>query len=93
MSLVLTQDLNEALNSAHVYYETQGTRILYETKDFYLSAEIPDGDDTEFQYRSYDVSDKEVTLTDDQITIVFKFVKDLHDTEKQKQKDHQNYLD
>ena len=85
MRRVLTNDLYTAINSADVHPETQGMRIEYDTKDFNISAEYNEMADS-FVYTSYDVSDKKVTLTADQETIVKEFVQALHDTEKDKQK-------
>jgi hypothetical protein len=79
-------DLNNALNSADIHHETQGTRIEFD-EDFNISAEYKESTDT-IEYSAYDVSDEKVTLTDNQTTIVYNFVKALHDTEKQKQEDH-----
>ena len=87
MRLVLNKDLNNALICSVVHHETQGTRIEFD-EDFNISAEYNELKDS-FEYTAYDVSDEKVTLTANQTTIVYKFVKDLHDTEKQKQEDHQ----
>ena len=83
MRRVLTQDLNNAISNADVHPETQGMRIEYDTKDFNISAEYNEMADS-FVYTSFDVSDKKVTLTADQETIVKEFVKALHDTNKDK---------
>ena len=87
MRRVLTNDLYTAISNADVHPETQGMRIEYDTKDFNISAEYLESTDYT-DYTAYDVSDKKVTLTDNQHTIVHNFVKALHDTEKDKQEAH-----
>ena len=62
--------LQRVLNGAEVHHETQGTRIEYDTASFYLTAEVPDGDNTEFQYRAYNMDSDEVKLSDNEMTIV-----------------------
>ncbi len=93
MRRVLTQDLNTAINRADIHYDRRGdivigARIEYDGHSIGLSAEYLESTDYT-KYTAFDVSDKEVTLTDNQHTIVHNFVKGLHDTEKQKQEDHQ----
>ena len=68
--------LQQVLKEAAVHPETRGTRIEYDTESFHLSAEY--SQDNPFDYKAYDLDDKEVTLTDDQQTIVYEFVYDLH---------------
>jgi len=80
--------LERVLKSATVHHETEGTRIEYDKASFYLTAEFNAFYD-KFTYSVYDADDIEQKLKDDQTTIVYKFVKGLHDTEKQKQEDHQ----
>jgi hypothetical protein len=89
MRRVLTKDLNTALNRAEVHPETQGTRIEYDGHSIGLSAEYLESTDYT-EYKAYDVSDKEVTLTDDQHTIVHKFVKGLYETRIEKQLELRN---
>ncbi len=88
MNIMKPDFLQRVLKGADVHHETQGTRIEYDTASFYLAAEVPDGDDTEFEYRAYNMDNDDVQLSDNEMTIVYKFVKALHDTEKKKQEDH-----
>ena len=83
MRRVLTHILTCSLDLAAVHHETQGTRIEYDHFVFNISAEYNELKDT-FTYSAFDVSDRAVTLTGDQTTIVYKFVKNLHDTNKDK---------
>ncbi len=76
--------LQRVLNGAEVHHETQGTRIVYDTASFSLTAEVPEGNDVLFRYEAYNMDGNEIKLSNDEMTTVFEFVKNLHDTNKEK---------
>ena len=81
-------ELKRVLDSSTVHDETQGTRIEYDKKSFYLTATYSDNDP--FKYDCFDADDNKVKLSDEEQQTVCNFVQNLHDTEKQKKADHQN---
>lgn len=94
MRRVLDKDLNTALIEADVHYDMLGDRIVgasieYDGELVGLSAEYNDLSD-KFNYDAYDAKDYKFKLTDNQTTIVKAFVKDLYDTEKEKQLELRN---
>ena len=82
--------LQRVLEEATPHNETQGYRIEYDTESFCLTAKYTPYSNDFFKCEAYDLDDKEVTLTDDQMTIVYEFVKDIYDTEKSKNEELQN---
>ena len=76
--------LQRVLKEATVHQETDGTRIEYDTASFYLTAEYSLSN-THFTYEAYDLDNVRVLLKPNQMTIVYEFVKDLHETEKEKE--------
>ena len=88
---IKTTDLENALKNATPYQETQGARIVYDELDLGLSAEYKEGSDSlDDNWDAYDEKNNKVTLTPDQLDIVYKFVKGLYDTEKKSQQDQKN---
>jgi len=83
MRRVTQKLLNKALKEATVHYQGEDTYIEYDSAGFYLFGSC-------LSCSAFDVDDEEVQLTEEQQTIVYNFIKDLQDTEQERQTELEN---
>jgi hypothetical protein len=88
MKKVTQELLDKVLKYAKEHITDLDAYIEYDTETFYFFFEI---DITGYStYHAWDADDNNVDLSEEQIMYVFKYVKDLQDTEIEKQKQLEN---
>jgi hypothetical protein len=94
MKKVTQKLLEKVLKEADKHITYLDAYIEYDTESFYFFFGFYEHTlnitKEKFIYKAFDVDDNKVELSEEQIMFVFKHVKDLQDTEIEKQKELEN---